>query len=96
MDIRLISVDGLLRLMTLKEEVEDPRTLQKIHNVLFPMEFTKLDEIVNLVFSAAEDLKQEEEQLDAEEEITDEKKFVPVSFHDACIQKIEQVLKPLS
>jgi hypothetical protein len=92
-DIRLISVDGLLRLMTLKEEVEDPRTLQKIHNVLFPMEFTKLDEIVNLVFSAAEDLKQEEEQLAAEEEITDEKKFVPVSFHDACIQKIEQVLK---
>jgi hypothetical protein len=33
-DIRLISVDGLLRLMTLKEEVEDPRTLQKIHNII--------------------------------------------------------------
>src|SRR5262245_19004967 len=27
-DIRLISVDGLLRLMALKEEVEDPRTLR--------------------------------------------------------------------
>ena len=95
-DIRLISVDGLLRLMTLKEEVEDPRTLQKIHNILFPMEFTKLDEIVNLVFSTAEDLKQDEEQMTAdesEEETADEKKSVPVSFHNACIQKIEPILK---
>lgn len=95
-DIRLISVDGLLRLMTLKEEVEDPRTLQKIHNILFPMEFTKLDEIVNLVFSTAEDLKQEEEQMTAEGdegETDDEKKSVPVSFHDVCIQKIEPILK---
>jgi hypothetical protein len=95
-DIRLISVDGLLRLMTLKEEVEDPRTLQKIHNILFPMEFTKLDEIVNLVFSTAEDLKQDEEQMTADEsegETVDEKKSVPVSFHDACIKKIEPILK---
>jgi hypothetical protein len=97
-DIRLISVDGLLRLMTLKEEVEDPRTLQKIHNILFPMEFTKLDEIVNLVFFTAEDLKQDEEQRTAEgegegEETVDEKKSVPVSFHDACIQKLEPILK---
>ena len=95
-DIRLISVDGLLRLMRLKEEVEDPRTLQKIHNILFPMEFTKLDEIVNLVFSTAEDLKQDEEQTTTEEndtEANNEKKFVPVSFHDACIQKIEPILK---
>jgi hypothetical protein len=95
-DIRLISVDGLLRLMTLKEEVEDPGTLQKIHNILFPMEFTKLDEIVNLVFSTAEDLKQEERQEAAEEdgeESSEDKKSVPVSFHDACSQKIEQVLK---
>jgi hypothetical protein len=95
-DIRLISVDGLLRLMTLKEEVEDPGTLQKIHNILFPMEFTKLDEIVNLVFSTAEDLKQEERQETAEEdgeESSEDKKSVLVSFHDACSQKIEQVLK---
>ena len=56
------------------------------------MEFTKLDEIVNLVFFTAEDLKQEEEQMTAEgdeEETVDENKSVPVSFHDACIQKLE-------
>ena len=54
------------------------------------MEFTKLDEIVNLVFSTAEDLKQDEEQTTTEENDTDansDKKFVPVSFHAACIQK---------
>ena len=91
-DIRLISVDGLLRLMTLKEEVEDPRTLQKIHNILFPMEFTKLDEIVNLVFSTAEDLKQEDEQMTAEGDESEcesdvEKKSVPVHFMMLAFRK---------
>jgi predicted DNA-binding ArsR family transcriptional regulator len=70
-DIRLISVDSLLRLMTLREEVEDSRTLQMIQNILFPMEFTKLDEIVNLVFSAAEDVKQQKEPITAEIEETE-------------------------
>jgi hypothetical protein len=49
-----------------------------------------------LVFSTAEDLKQDEEQMTAEGdegETEDEKKSVPVSFHDACIQKIEPILK---
>ena len=60
------------------------------------MEFTKLDEIVNLVFSTAEDLKQDEEQMTTDrdgEETVDEKKSVPVSFHDACIQKVKPILK---
>lgn len=91
-DVRLISVDGILRLMALKEEVEDPRTLQRIHDILFPREFTKLDEIVDLVFSAAEDAKQEEEQIAGEGEESEEKKFTPVSFHEACIARIQHRL----
>lgn len=91
-DVRLISVDGILRLMALKEEVEDPRTLRRIHDILFPREFTKLDEIVDLVFSAAEDAKQEEEQIAGEGEESEEKKFTPVSFHEACIARIQHRL----
>ena len=33
-DIRIISVDALLRLMSTKEEVEDPLMMQKIHSIL--------------------------------------------------------------
>ena len=39
-DIRLISVDALLRLMSIKEEVEDPAIVQRIHSILIPRELT--------------------------------------------------------
>lgn len=88
-DVRLISVEALLRLMVLKEEVEDPNTLHRIHDILFPREFTKLDEIVNLVFSAAEDAKHEDEQRAEESEELEEKRVVPVAFHEACLLRIQ-------
>jgi len=90
-DMRLISVDALMSLMKLKENVEDPKTIQKIHDILIPREFTKLDEIIEIVFSTAEDVKDEEpiEVADEKEEKVKAPKFVPVSFHDACIARIE-------
>ncbi len=58
-DVRLISVDALLRLLRLKEATEDPRIHQQIRSVLVPREFTKLDGIIDLVFAAAEDVQGE-------------------------------------
>jgi hypothetical protein len=58
-DIRLISVDALIRLMLLKEEVDSPEIIRRIHTILIPREYTKLDEIVEIVFSTAEDIRQE-------------------------------------
>ena len=97
-DIRLISVDALLSLMTLKEEVEDPRIIEQICAILIPREFTRVDGIIDIVFSTAEDVKQEEvlveEEGEEEEELepTRKPKFTPVAFHDACILRIEQHL----
>jgi hypothetical protein len=34
--MRLISVDSLMRLMALKEEVEEPRTIRCIYDILLP------------------------------------------------------------
>lgn len=59
-DVRLISVDALIRLMALKEGTEDPRVHQQIRTILVPREFTKLDGIIDLVFSTAEDVRGEE------------------------------------
>ncbi|NBO66496.1 MAG: hypothetical protein EBU88_16905, partial [Acidobacteria bacterium] len=89
-DVRLISVDALEHLMVLKEDLEDPALIRKIHDILLPREFTKLDEIVDLVFSATEDVR-EPEMPDGELESSD-KKFTPVSFHAACIARIESEL----
>lgn len=91
-DMRLISVDALMSLMRLKENVEDPKTIQRIHDILIPREFTKLDEIIEIVFSTAEDVKDEEP---IEEDINQKDKtpkFTPVSFHEACKERIEEKL----
>ncbi len=90
-DMRLISVDSLLRLLKLKEEVDDPQIIKKIRDILLPQEFTKLDGIIDIVFSTAEDVR----AVDVEDEDIDEKgnertpKFAPASFHEACVERIK-------
>ncbi len=90
-DMRVISVDALLRLLKLKEEVEDPSLLRRIHNILIPHEFTRLDPIVEIAFAAVEDIKKESEGQGDDENLK-EKKFTPVAFHDECITRIEKHL----
>ncbi|GJM43408.1 MAG: hypothetical protein DHS20C21_02500 [Gemmatimonadota bacterium] len=87
-DIRLISVRALERLLALKEDLEDPEIIRRIHEVLIPREFTKLDEIVDLLFSAAEDVRDVEVTDDESAGEGEEKKFTPVSFHASCISEI--------
>lgn len=57
-DVRLISIDGLIKLVRLKEKSTDPSTTDRIHDVLRPFEYTKVDRIIDLVFAAAEDVEQ--------------------------------------
>ncbi len=88
-DIRLISIDGLLRLMQLKEELEDPRIIDKIRRVLMPQEFTKVDGIIDLAFSTAEDVKNEEviaEEAGEDDASRHKPKLTPVNFREACRQ----------
>jgi hypothetical protein len=95
-DIRVISVEALLRLMSIKEEVEDPQIIHRIHNILIPREFTRLDEIADILFSATEEIKQEAVTPEEGEVIvhkeSKEPKFTPVAFHDACISRIQAIL----
>ncbi len=50
-DIRLISSDALIKLVGLKEGAEE-NTTSKIHEILQPFEYTRLDRIVDLAFVA--------------------------------------------
>lgn len=96
-DIRIISVDALLRLMSTKEEVEDPQIVHRIHDILIPREFTRLDEIADVLFSATEDIKQDsvpsEDESDSIEKKHKEPKFTPVAFHDACMSRVQDFLR---
>lgn len=47
---RLISVDALIKLMFVAEEVDDSALVGKITKILLPFEYTRVDHIVDLVF----------------------------------------------
>ncbi len=88
-ETRLISVDAMIRLLKLKEEVEDPNIVDRIHNILIPQEFTRLDGIVDIAFSTAEELNQDEGSEGEIESGDSTKRFTPVSFHDGCVSRLQ-------
>jgi hypothetical protein len=72
-EMRLISIDALLKLLDLRQRLEDPRVVRKVGEILVPHEFTRVDDIVDLVFEAAEDtLAEQPANVSAPLETTDE------------------------
>lgn len=96
-DVRIISIDALIRLMRIMEDVDDPEIVKRIHNILVPHEFTRLDAIAEVLFSATEEVKQDEISIESKEDSEEPKpntpKFTPVAFHEACVQRIQSNLK---
>jgi hypothetical protein len=56
-DIRLISVDALLNLVRIKESADSQETIAKIRRLLTPLEYTRLDELVDVVFTTTQDVE---------------------------------------
>jgi hypothetical protein len=88
-------VDALLRLLKIKESVDDPAIAKKIAQILIPREYTRVDGIIDVVFSAAEEGTTQLETDEDEHEATSRngKKFVPVKFHEACVTRLEKHLR---
>lgn len=59
--MRMISAEALIKLVTLKEASEDEETLNKIRSLLIPFEYTRLDNIIDIVFATATDTHSIEE-----------------------------------
>ncbi len=73
-DMRIISIDSLLSLVRLKESTEDDITSSKIRSVLVPMEYTRLDNLVDILFTAAQDVEtavESEVQSESDVQIAD-------------------------
>jgi hypothetical protein len=68
-DMRLISVDALLTLVKLKESTEAGVTGAKIRSILVPVEYTRLDGLVDVMFTAAKDV---EATVESENPLQDE------------------------
>ena len=97
-DIRLISADSLMNLLTLKESLNDSKTIQQINELLKPKEYTRIDKLIELIFITSKDVQLEQPVETEHEEILEEKKvkgtprFTPVNFHDECLAKIQKKL----
>jgi hypothetical protein len=64
-DVRLISVESLLKLVALKENSEADITGQKIRGLLTPVEYTRLDQMVDVMFTTAKDVEGSETAVTA-------------------------------
>jgi hypothetical protein len=72
-DIRLISADALIRLVQLKEESNAVATGRKIRSLLVPKEYTRLDGMIDVMFTTAKDVESAtESEIDADDEAVDE------------------------
>lgn len=69
-DVRLISIDSLVKLVKLKEETEEDTT-QKIWDVLAPFEYTRVDRIIDIAFTAAVEANESIEPYAVDENSTE-------------------------
>lgn len=97
-DVRLTSVDSLFQLLELKEKLNDSKTLQQINTLLKPLEYTRIDKLLDLIFITSRDLQFEEENVDIliddesdaiADNDSDRPRREPVNFHEECVAKVE-------
>jgi hypothetical protein len=53
--MRIIGMDALIKLMEVNLSTSSKEVTEKIHAILKPIEYTRIDKIVDVIFSAAED-----------------------------------------
>ena len=96
-NVRLITVDGLLRLLRLKEEMGHPDMVREICKILVPTEYTKLDRIIELVFFLTAELTAERShtrEVEHEPPVRTEKPgIVPLGQDGECIARMEQLVR---
>lgn len=64
-DIRVISVEALVRLVRIKEETEDTGTAAKIRSLLVPIEYTRVDGLIDILSSATKDVEAAQQEIQA-------------------------------
>jgi hypothetical protein len=69
-EMRLISIEGLIKLVQIKEKSDDPNTLMQVRQLLQPFEYTKIDRIIDVIFTAAADV--ESQQASEQQSVVDE------------------------
>ena len=72
-DIRVISVEALIKLVEVKIKSDEDETTKQIQNLLQPIEYTRLDNIIDIIFTAAKDIEAADETGEVPEENREER-----------------------
>ena len=59
-EMRLISIERLIKLVQIKEKSDDPATIHQIRQLLQPFEYTKIDRIIDVIFTTAVDVENQQ------------------------------------
>lgn len=101
-DIRLLSTDSLIKLLELKESLNDSKTIQQITELLKPKEFTRIDQLIDLIFTTTQDSQLDvPNEVEVDEADNSAKKVrnfsadreAPVNFNEVCFEKAKKQLK---
>jgi hypothetical protein len=103
MDIRLIGADALWNLLSLKENLNDAKTSYQINSILRPIEYLKIDRLVELISTTAKDFEMNQVSPDDTEEVPqksedesmlkDQLQSLSTDFYGGCIELINSKLK---
>lgn len=78
-DIRLISAEALAKMIVLKENSDEEETGRKIRQILAPVEYTRVDALVDVVFTAATDVESDFEEIAPPKETIVEKEIARIN-----------------
>ncbi len=62
--MRIVGIDALIKLMDVNLSTSSESVTEKIHTILRPFEYTRIDQIVDVVFTAAEDKENEVQDME--------------------------------
>ena len=65
-NMRIVGIEALLKLLQIKSNLNDEKTLLQIYELLKPLEYTKIDKLIDLIFFTAEDSKLDEKLEETE------------------------------
>ena len=89
-DVRLLSAEALVRLVSLKE-ARDPATAERIRSLLLPNEYTRLDSLIEVAFDGAEELRPAEPTDTAKEVLPHRKARTQQAVTRGAEQKLSEL-----
>ena len=82
-DTRVISAESLINLVKIKESADEDTTITKIRSLLTPFEYTRLDNIIDIMFTTTRDVESyfdlDSQRTESEAPVSDTQ--VPVQQH---------------